>query len=389
MSLFSRASLGIALAALFCLLPSLAFAVEKNLAGSVQLDYHAIAKNLTGPRTAGEPDAFDAFTMEAALKLAVDVSEHLSANVKVCYGCHGFEADMIYFDLRASDELDLRVGRMSPSFGSFNLRHDPANHKLSDKPLPYDMGRMIRFGAWNNGVLPSPFPDNGVELNGTHWFGDSVDLDYAVYAVSGFKQSGPNPTDFNFAESHVAYYTDNNSRPSVGSRLALTVKFGDRADATLGGSVMGGTYDPQARLGYVIAGSDATLRIERTTLRIEYLLRRQKFDTSNPAIFKYAVPPTDGSFFVKHGAYVELEHPLTHDLDVIVRVDGMYRAGNVPETSDLSSSAWVARGTLGAAYAVERNLRLKGSAELWQFRDRVDDVRRAEWSFHLGAVGSF
>jgi hypothetical protein len=385
-----QVALRIAFAACLALMPALAFAVEKNLAGSAQLDYHAIAKNLQGPRTTGEPDAFDAFTLEAALKLAVDVSEHLSANVKLCYGCHGFEADMFYFDLRASDELNLRVGRMSPSFGSFTLRHDPANHKLSDKPLPYDMGRMIRFGAWNNGVLPSPFPDNGVELNGTHWFGEDVALDYAVYAVSGFKQSGRNPTDFNFQESHMQYYTDNNSRPSVGTRLALTMKLGERSDATLGGSLMGGTYDPEARLGYVIAGGDATLRVERTTLRLEYLLRRQKFDTSNPAIFKYAIPATgDGSFFVKHGAFAELEHPLTHDLDVIARLDGMYRAGNVLATSDLSSSAWVARATLGTAFAVERNLRLKASVELWQFRDRVDDERRREWTIHLGAVGSF
>jgi hypothetical protein len=379
----------IVLAALFGLLPALALAVDRNFAGSAQLDYHAVAQNLNGPRSAGEPDVLDGFTVEAALKLAVDVSEHLSGNVKLCYGCHGLEADMIYFDLRASDELNLRIGRMSPSFGSFNLRHDPANHKLSDKPLPYDMGRMLRVGSWNNGVLPSPFPDNGVEVNGTHWFGDDVELDYAVYAVSGFKQNGPYPSDFNFQASHVPYYVDNNSRPSVGSRIALTVKLGERSDATVGASVMGGTYDKQGQLAYVIAGGDATLRIERTTLRMEYLVRRQKFDTSSPALFKYAVPAVDGSFFAKHGAFVELEQPLTHDLDVIARLDALYRAGNVPVTSDLSSSAWVARGTLGVAFAVERNLRFKASAELWQFKDRVDDVRRAEWSFHLGAVGTF
>jgi hypothetical protein len=131
------------------------------------------------------------------------------------------------------------------------------------------------------------------------------------------------------------------------------------------------------------------LRIERTTLRMEYLVRRQRFDTSTPAIFKYALPATGGDFFTKHGAFVELEHPLTRDFDVIARLDGLYRAGNVLATSDLSSSAWVGRATLGAAFAVERNLRLKASAELWEFRDRVDDERRPEWSVHLGAVGSF
>jgi hypothetical protein len=379
----------IVLATLLALVPAFARAVEHNFAGSAQLDYHAVGANMPGPRGAGQPDVLDGFTLEAALKLAVDVSDHLSANVKLCYGCHGVEADMAYFDLRAFDELNLRIGRMSPSFGSFNIRHDPANHKLADKPLPYDMGRMIRFSAWNNGVLPSPFPDNGIEVNGTHWFGETVELDYAAYAVSGFRQSAPYPSDFNFQESHAPYYVDNNSRPAVGSRAAVTVKLGERADVTLGGSVMGGTYDKEARLAYVIAGGDTTLRIERTSLRIEYLLRRQKFDTSSPALFKYEVPPTDGSFFVKHGAYVELEQPVTHELDVIARLDGLYRAGNVAVTSDLSSSAWVARATLGAALAVERNLRFKGSVELWQFRDRVDDVRRAEWGFHLGAVGSF
>jgi len=54
------------------------------------------------------------------------------------------------------------------------LRHDPANHCLSDKPLAYDMGRMLRLRDWNLGVLPSPFPDNGVEASGRHWFGSSV-----------------------------------------------------------------------------------------------------------------------------------------------------------------------------------------------------------------------
>lgn len=55
-----------------------------------------------------------------------------------------------------ADELNFRVGRLTPAFGSFPLRHDPANHRTSDKPLPYDMGRMLRFREWNEGVLPAP-----------------------------------------------------------------------------------------------------------------------------------------------------------------------------------------------------------------------------------------
>jgi hypothetical protein len=369
--------------------PTPARAIERNLAGSAQIDYHAVVANLGANRSAGVSDVIDAFTLEAAMKVAVDISEHLSANVKLCYGCHGFEADMAYFDLRASDELNLRLGRFSPSFGAFNLRHDPANHKLSDKPLPYDMGRMLRSGAWNNGVLPSPFPDNGVEVNGTHWFGEQAQLDYALYAVSGFKQSAANPYDFNFQSSHLPYYVDNNSRPTFGSRVAITTKLGALSDATAGASAMGGTYDPANDFSYLIVGADAAIRIEKTSVRVEYLVRRQTFDVSKPALFKYGIAPNHGNVFAKHGAFIELEQPLGHDLDAIARVDGMYRTGNVPLTSELSDGSWVGRATLGAAMTVERNLKFKASVELWRFDDRDGAGERSETSFHLGATGSF
>ena len=119
-----------------------AAAIERNFAGSAQLDY-LFAPDETGGT--GGRSVYDGFTTEAALKLAADVSDHLSANVKVCYGCHGFELPMAYFDYRVADELVVRAGRFSPSFGAFNIRHDPANHVTSDKPLPYDMGRMLRI----------------------------------------------------------------------------------------------------------------------------------------------------------------------------------------------------------------------------------------------------
>ena len=74
-----------------------------------------------------------------------------SANVKVCVACHGLEVGMAYVDLRAADELNVRVGRFTPAFGSFPLRHDPANHRTSDKPLPYDMGRMLALQRLERG----------------------------------------------------------------------------------------------------------------------------------------------------------------------------------------------------------------------------------------------
>jgi hypothetical protein len=381
--------------------PAQAFEEERNFAGSAQLDYHLVASEPAAVGAPGPSSTFEGFTLEAATKVAVDISEHLSANVKVCYGCHGFELDMAYFDLRAADELNLRVGRFSPTFGAFNLRHDPANHTTSDKPLPYDMGRMLRKGDWNNGVLPSPFPMNGVEVDGTHWVGNVAQFDYAAYAVAGFKNdSDPNPTDLNFQESHLPYYIDNDPRPATGARLAVTFRAG-AVDATLGASGLAGTYDPQNRLAYAILGGDVSLRVVRTAFRMEYLVRRQQMDTSDPDIFRYAVAGVDGDFFTKQGAYLEVEQPVTRAFDLLVRADGMVRTGNVSNApvgsgtetstteSPLTSTSYVARETLAAAFALDRNFRLKGSIELWEFS--YDDAagRETELSFHLGAVGSF
>ena len=372
-----------------------ALAVDRTFAGSAQIDYNFVPTQ-KGADADVQPQGpgsytFDAFTIEAAMKVAVDLSDHLSANVKVCFGCHGFEADMAYFDYRVADELNFRMGRFSPSFGSFNLRHDPANHKLSDKPLAYDMGRMLRRGDWKMGVLPAPFPDNGFEVNGTHWFGDSVQFDYAAYAVSGFKAQRDAPElDWITSRSGNAYYVDNNGRPTVGGRAALTTKLSNQSDLTFGGSAMYGTYDANNDVWYEILGADITLRIVRTAIRMEYLVRRQSFDTTKQAQFKYLVPAgAQYDYFEKHGAYLEIEQPLSPKVDVILRGDGLYRVGNVQLNQPLSQKSSIARMTLGTAYAIEQNLRLKASTEFWAFSDPDSRGHEQEVSFHLSAVATF
>jgi hypothetical protein len=376
-------------------MPREVLAVDSNFAGSAQIDYHFVPTAKDGNARGG---AFDGFTLELGGKVAVDFSERLSANLKVCYGCHGFETDMAYFDYRLADEIGFRLGRFSPSFGAFNLRHDPANHRLSDKPLPYDMGRMLRLRGWNMGVLPSPFPDNGFEIGGKLAFGDSSSLDYAAYAVSGFKGS-PRSLDFDFVQSRDgnAYYVDNNGRPTVGGRLALTVGFSARSEMTLGASLMQGTYDPANDYAYTIAGADLSFRLIRTNLRFEYLVRRQAFDTSDPSLLKYDVV-TNGDFVVKHGAYAELETPLASQVDLIARVDGMLHVGNVlvappgsppPVDGELAGRSFVGRYTLGTAVSLERNLRAKASAELWHFSDKDAAGNNLAVGIHLAAVGTF
>jgi hypothetical protein len=376
--------LGFALSVAVLLAAWPAAAIDHTFAASAQADYGFAPEDYRVPNN----PVFDGATLELSMKLTADLSDHLSANVKVCFGCHGFEDDMAYLDYRVVDELNIRVGRFSPSFGAFNLRHDPANHRTSDKPLPYDMGRMLRLRDWNLGVLPSPFPNNGIELNGTHWFGKGAQLDWAAYGVTDFK-GDYNATDLDFVQSRSGsyYYLGNNGIPTFGGRLAMTFKLGERSDLTIGASGMGGSFDPNRLLWYAIYGADISLRIGRTTLRAEYLARWEQFD-ADATQFRYPVDD-DNAYFIKHGAYVELEQPLTHRVDLVVRADGMLRVGDVPVDSPLDKVSAVGRATLATAFLVERHLRIKASAELWQFTD--PDVRgvKTETSFHIGAVGTF
>jgi len=368
--------------AIVALLSGIAHAeVEHNVAGSAQLDYFAIPTESTGRRV-----ALDGYTIETSLKLAADLGHDVSANVKVCFGCHGFELGMAYFDVRVADELNIRAGRFLPAFGEFPLRHDVANHRTSDKPLPYDMGRMIHNVDFNLGVLPAPYVDTGVEVDGTHWFGDAAQLDYAVYAVTGLRGNN-DAVDVDLIQSRALEYVDNNSEPAIGGRVALTAPFGDDGLVTAGVSGMLGRYDPARRLPYTIAGADLLARVGRYELHAEYLVRRWKMAPGADPAGRFRFGAVDDAFdthVVKDGFYIEADIPLTERLTALARFDGLRRRGNVAVTSPLRADSSVLRETLGAELAIHRNLRLKLSAERYDFSDFA-----AELALHTAVVGSF
>lgn len=349
--------------------------------GSVQLDY------LTVPTAdPANPGTLDGSTLEVSLRASRELGEHAEATIKVCFACHGFEAGAAYVDLRAADELVVRFGRMTPAFGSFPERHDPANHHTSDKPLVYDMGRMLELRAWNEGILPAPWVDNGVEVRGTH-FVEGGRLDYAAYLLSGPK-AGADATDFDFtlSRSPGQYYTDTNSQPIVGARVAGTIEFDDARDLTVGGSAMAGTYDPGRDLDFVIAGVDAVARLGAVTLRGEYLVRRTRVAIGDaPALrWKYGPGPdgTYADYFVKDGFYLEGEVPVGR-VELIARWDGLRRKGNVLVTSPLTSRAAMYRYTAAAAVRIDPAVRLKGSVELY------DLGTSRELALHLGVATPF
>jgi hypothetical protein len=354
--------------------------VGRNFAGSIQVDYLAVPTDNIARRLGR-----DGATVEVSLKLAVDFSSNISSNVKVCYGCHGVEVGMAFFDLRVADQLNFRVGRFTPAFGDFPLRHDPANHRTSDKPLPYDMGRMLRTSEWNMGVLPAPWVDNGLEISGTQFFGHRSQLDYAVYAVSGAK--GPSQgADLDFLESRTSYI-DNNSRPSLGARLVSTLGLGATSTVSLGASGMAGRYDPQNRLSYLVLGGDFVLRLSGVFLRAEYLVRRTQIALGDDpaARFRYG-PGSDGKysdFFTKEGWYTELEVPVGR-FDLVARWDGLRRRGNVEQSSPLRSTSVLLRWTAAASVRIGETLRLKVSAEHYDFSDFEDEI-----AVHVGFAGPF
>jgi hypothetical protein len=355
--------------------------LDRRFAGSIQLDYMAVPS-----RSTGREIALDSATAEVSLKMTTDFSSRMSASVKACVACHGLEVGMALFDVRLSDWMSLRVGRFTPAFGEFPDRHDPANHRTSDKPLAYDMGRMLQIEEWNQGVLPAPWVDNGVELAGTRFFGDHVQVDYAGYAING-PRAGAEPLDFDFKMSHTpdAYYVDNNSRPALGGQLVASL-LSDGVTLAIGASAMHGTYDPDHRLPFTIVGAHAVLRVGDVFLRTEVLSRKTKMALGEDPVerFKYG-PAADGRFdpyFTKQGGHVELEVPFGDRVTLVAREDGLRRKGNVARGSLLSDDSAVLRHTAGAAIVLRGSLRLKLSYEYYDFSDFAN-----ESAVHVGIAG--
>jgi hypothetical protein len=370
-------------AALGVFLPHDARSQEHNFAGSLQSNYMYIPTDAHGRQL-----SLDGMTNELSLKVAVDFTDNVSANVKLCYGCHGVELGMAFVDLRVIDEFNVRIGRFTPAFGDFNLRHDPANHRTADKPLPYDMGRMLRLTEFNLGVLPAPYVDQGIEINGTHWFGDTIQLDYAVNAVGGLR-AGENDMDVDWVQSRSTYYVDNNSEPAIGGRLALTVNFSDDVLMTLGASGTTGHLDPQRKHSYWVAGADLYLRLATLDLHAEYLARRTEFDLgSDPNTTLRFGPNAKGhydNFFLKDGFYVEANLPVSNRFELVARFDGLRRLGNLSINSPLlSKDSGVLRYTVGWNVILEGSVRLKFSGEYYDFTDFKDEV-----SVNAGVAAAF
>ena len=212
-----------------------------------------------------------------------------------------------------------------------------------------------------------------------------MQLDYAVYATSGFRApTGSNDLTWGLSQTRGGNMIDNNGVPAGGGRVVATFRVGEGNDVTVGGSVMYGTWDPANRFSYLIAGGDAAARIGRTQLRFEYLVRRQTFAPDPAVPYKLLVPASGEDTFEKHGAYLEVERSMTETVTLLARADGLYRAGNLPVASPLAPRAAVFRYTAGGTVAIAPGFRIKASGELWAFSNDVPVHQDLDLAFHLG-----
>ena len=306
--------------------------------------------------------------VEWAIKPNVEISEKVSATARVCTSCHGITIDQAYVEVRLKREVNLEAGRINVPFGDYYLRHDPASDALLSKPLPFEMGHMLRYQPtqFNLGVLPMPYVDSGASLFGDVWIGNELQIWYGAYAANGFRSQ--TARDFTFTDQvSTAGFEDNNDRLSWGGRLALA-----RGSYTAGGSYMRGAYDPAGAFDYDIWGVDGSARIAGFQLRAEYLERDT--EVSDAAAVRT---------LTKKGFYGQIESPAWRRLSAAWRIDGLLREGPSLGT-DNDESSGILRWALCASFSPALEYSIRAQYEHWRFTDFADaDV------VHVGLVVTF
>jgi hypothetical protein len=351
---------------------------KTTVSGTAYVDYWGMDSK---PMARASPSGM---TIDAMVKMGVDVTDDLTFSAKACYSCHGVEFDNVMIDWMPSTKLNVQAGRIPVPFGEFSNRVDPSGHKTVSAPLIYDMGRMIygEKSAMNLGVLPLPYSDTGVLLYGQFFVADAIQVWYGGYGVSGLR--GGN--DLDFIATRSLYYTDNNRVPAGGGRIVMTYASGGGGilgDVSLGGSATAGRYDRDARLGYFAWGADLTAQIGRATVRGEYATRKTDLDPK--ASYPYVLVDP---WISKEGWYGELEFPVPgvdRYVTAALRYDELRRKGTpLSSTSPLSTDSQIQRYTAGVMIIPAPSLYLKLSYERWSATD-FSPINAG----HLGFGGSF
>lgn len=223
----------------------------------------------------------------------------LSGRVTTCTSCHsdrtngsGFtfeiveasaKFDLLYKIKERRKELgckdpcewdaSIKAGRLVVPFGAFASMSHPGVYRTLTNPLMFAMGRQVNPDGNRPPVLPMPFSDEGVDLNGKIPIYDEIYSTIDVYAVNGLQGFG-NGVQFSPSRS----YTDNNRLPSVGGRATI-----GNSDLRFGSSWMTGRMEPDGAdpLGSKLRGVDFTWRYEQFfRAYAEYAIRKNDTDVN-------------------------------------------------------------------------------------------------------------
>lgn len=349
-----------------------------SFSGTAYVDYWGMSSKEMASRSPS------GVTIDAMIKMGVDVNDDLTFSAKACFSCHGIEFDNVMLDWMPSTKFNVQVGRVAVPFGEFSNRVDPSGHKAVSAPLIYDMGRMV-FGeksAMNLGVLPLPYTDTGLMIYGQFFPLESLQVWYGFYGMAGLR--GGN--DLDFIATRSIYYTDNNRVPAGGGRVVMTYASEGGSfigDISVGGSATAGRYDRDATLGYLAWGADATAQLGRFTFRGEYATRQTDLDPD--ASYPYALVDP---WISKEGWYVEVERPVPfvdRYVSGVLRYDELRRRGTpLSASSPLSTDSTLQRYTAGLMIIPAPSLYLKVGYELWSGTDLA-----TLHTGHLGFGGSF
>lgn len=174
-------------------------------------------------------------------------------------------------------KMAVEMGRFVVPFGAFYQQVNPGLYRTVTAPLIYNMGQRAHPNGLGDPVLPMPYSDQGAVVDLRFPLHDTLNVTFDAYVVNGL-QGDTNGVSFSASRS----YTDNNTSPAVGGRLAINGK-----NLRLGASVMGGRFNvdtdfsgtPAPALNYVLYGVDAVYRWE-DLLRVQFEYAQRDSDRS-------------------------------------------------------------------------------------------------------------
>jgi hypothetical protein len=299
----------------------------------------------------------------------------VSANMRVCWGCHQLELEEASFQWQPLSFVTLKAGRMAVNAGSYNTRHDFSVRRTVSKPITRIMGNMPRQTEFNHGVLPAPYVDNGASITAGHRIG-RFGLEGEGFVLTGLKGQGA--ADINFITSRQ--FRDNNGEPSVGGRLTF-----DAPHVSTTFAYLWGNYDPNARRSYQIFSADTRIRAGPLTVEAEFALRETEYND----------PESSGgeNDWLKYGWWVSAAWNFTDALYVVGAVDALYvkdiylsNFGPTPNEAlaVTDDNNRIVRLTGGVGYTAPGGVMLRASAEFWDFSDFND-----AWVIHVGIGWAF